>query len=169
MSFFAVHRNHQRRPAVSLYNPSCGNSDHPAMPTVAIDHRTECFPQQRVVGHLLLDGLHNPSLFFLTIGVELVQPERYFARWSRLLNTEQFDNFACDVHAAGSIDSWRDAKRNFARSQWLAAKLRNLKQSFQSRIYRRAQLAQTHARDHAILADQRNGISSRCTRRDLHK
>src|SRR5581483_302889 len=124
---FSVDRDHNRGTPVTFDHSRRGDSDHSPMPAVAVDHQTKRISQGRIFRKSLLDCIHNSTLFFLALAVQLVETLGDLARAFWIFHYEELDDIRSDVHAARRIDSRRNAKCNLLGTQWLAAQLSDFK------------------------------------------
>src|SRR5437879_8590377 len=104
---FTVSGDHECGPGVSLNHTTCCDTNHAAMPPIAIEHNTECIAKIRFRFEARLDLLHDAPLFFLALAIELVEAGGKFPSAGRILHTEQVDNVEGHVHASRRIESRR--------------------------------------------------------------
>ena len=71
--FFAVARDHQRRTAITFDHARGGNSDHSAMPAVAVDDQAERIAAALALLEARVDRFEDPAFFCLALAVELVE------------------------------------------------------------------------------------------------
>src|SRR5690349_5621117 len=88
MRCISIAGNHKRRTAVALNDARRTDSDYTSVPTFAIDHRAKGIAQACILGYPLLNCLHNTALFFLTVGVELIQAQSNITCLFRILGAE---------------------------------------------------------------------------------
>src|SRR5258707_527781 len=112
--FFSVLRYHYRRAAIALDHSRRGNTNHAAMPALAVNHHAKRVTQGCVISKLLLNGFHDAAFFFLALSVEFVETLCDFASLRPVLGAEKIDHIAGDVHAPSGVDSRSVAKGNFA-------------------------------------------------------
>ncbi len=82
-------------PCVALHDARCGNSDHAAVPAIAVDHHAVGFAQRRFIVEPLPDVLDDAALFVLAVGIELIEAGPNFARSAQIFDAEQIDYVAC--------------------------------------------------------------------------
>src|SRR5690348_7137410 len=119
--FFAIARHDQSGPAIALDHPGCRDANDATMPAVAVDHHAVSFPQGGIFRETLLDGIDNSAFLLLALAVELVETLGNVFRAGSVFCAEEIDYLAGDVHTASSIDTWRNAKRDFSGAERLAA------------------------------------------------
>ena len=167
---FAFTRNNECRARVTLDDARCRNADDAAMPAVAIDHHAVRLAQRGLTGEPLLNALDDVPLLVLSVGIELIEASGNFARAFQIFHAEQIDHIARHVHAAGGIQSRRDAEGDFGRSKSAAVtKFRHFEQRLQPGIYGPAQSLKAEFCEHAIFAEQRHGIRDGGDGDDLHE
>src|SRR6266852_1375690 len=125
MRLFSIPRHHQRWPAITFHNAGSRNSNDSAVPSPTVDHHAVGITQARIFREAVLDGLHDPPLFFLALTIQFVQTLSDFAGTRRILHAEQLDDVFRNVHAARGVGSGRNPKTHFARPQGLATELRD--------------------------------------------
>jgi hypothetical protein len=152
-------RQHQRRAAITLDDARGRDSDHAAVPSVAVQHQAKGVAQVGRLRHAFFDRRQDALLFLLAVAVELVQAGSDGARPLRVLDAEQFDDVLGDVHAAGGVQARGHAKGHIARSQRLSARQRRrLQQSLQPEVDRAAETLEAELGEDAVLAHQRHRV-----------
>src|SRR5579862_367336 len=87
MRFLAIARDDEGWTPVSLHDSCSSNTDHAAMPRLAVYHDAVSLPQPRFVFKALQNTLHDAPLFFLALGIENVQALGDFSRAAHIFNT----------------------------------------------------------------------------------
>ena len=140
------------------------------MPALAIDHNAESVVQRRFFFEASLDGVQNAPLFFLPLGVQLIESIRNFTGTHRIFHAEQLDNIPRHIHAPSRIQPRSDAKRDFAGSERASrGKLGNFQQCPQPRIHRSTQALQPELGEDAILSNERHCVGDGRNRNHFHK
>src|SRR5215469_17441393 len=92
MSLALIVRDDQRRTAVALHHPCGRDANDAPVPALAINHDAVGIAQQWLLREALLDGQQNPALGFLSLGIELVEPEGDLAGAPGIFHAEEFDH-----------------------------------------------------------------------------
>src|SRR5690349_8776515 len=120
------------------------------MPLIAVDYQTKRVEQRGLLLESCVNGIENLAFFSLTVGVELVELVSDLAGASCISSTEEFDYIAGDIHATSCVDPWCNAESNLSGSKGPPAHLRDLEQSFETRVYRGTQSLQAKLGEHAV-------------------
>src|SRR5215469_16649172 len=142
--FVSLARDHHGRTVVALDDPSRGDADDAAMPSVAVDDDAIGITQCGLSGEALFNAAQDSTFLFLAVRVELIELGRKFSRPGWIFHAEKFNDIASNVHPSGGVDPRSDAKADFAGGRRPVRRyLRGLKQRFQSGIDRSPQGIQT--------------------------
>src|SRR5215469_9400557 len=137
MSLAAIVGEYQGRAAVALNHASRRDADDAAVPSLAINHDAVCIAEFRFLFEALRDGLENSALFFLALAVELVEATGDFFRAYGIFHAEELYNVTGNVHAAGGVQTRRDAESNSRRGcRAICRDLSHLEKCLQPGIHR---------------------------------
>src|SRR6266481_3445299 len=100
--FVSFTRDDERWPPVAFHHPRRRDANHAAMPAFAIHHYAIRFPQRGLFIKTTKDAVHDAPLFFLTLGVQLVEPAGNLPCSLHVFLIEKVDYVAGHVHASGS-------------------------------------------------------------------
>ena len=117
MGSLSVARYHQNRTPVSFHDAGCSDAYDATVPAIAVNHHAEGIAQRGFTFYAGVNRFQNAPFFFLPFGIELVEFVRQFARPGFILHTEQFDDVAGHIHAAGGVDARSDTKSHFTGGQ----------------------------------------------------
>src|SRR5579862_2346042 len=134
-SFGAIARNDDGGAVIAFDDARGGDADNSPVPAFSVDDDAVGIGKRGIPCEAFFNGAQYLLLFFLTVGVEMVEFGGQFAGTGGIFHAKKFDDVASYVHASGSIDPGRDAETNFARGwRTLGGNLRNFQQRFEPGI-----------------------------------
>src|SRR3974390_116274 len=111
----ALARNHQGRTVVAFDDPGRGNTDHAAVPAFAVHDDAVGITKPWICAESIFDRAQDSPFFLLAVAVELVELGSEVPRACRILDAEQLDHIARNIHPPRGVDAGSDAEANFAR------------------------------------------------------
>ena len=110
-----------------------------AMPALSVDDDAVGIAKRGVAGKALFHGAQDSPLFFLAVGVKMIEFGGQFPGANRIFHAEKFNYVASHVHAPGGVDSGRDTKTDFAGCRrTFGGNLRDFEQRLEPWIHRTA-------------------------------
>src|SRR6185437_3152447 len=95
----------QRRTIGAFDHSGCRDTNHAAMPSVAVKYDAAGIGKLRFA-EPCFESLHNLLLACLAIRIKLIQSRRQLARFIFFSRFEQLDDSLGNIHAAGGVHSW---------------------------------------------------------------
>src|SRR5579863_4567926 len=152
-------REHQRRSMEALDHAGRANPNHPAMPTLTLDHQTISVAQFGTLLDLFMDRFDNALLFLLTVAVQAMELQGHLCRLLFVLFGEKLDDTFGDRRASSGIQPGRYPEGNVGGAKRAGAiEFAIRQQRAEAGIHRLAKAFEANLRENSIFVDQRNRI-----------
>src|SRR5262249_32925395 len=96
------------------------NTNHAAVPAIAVKDHAESSGEVRRSRQLLFDFFHDTGFFALPLGVQPVEFFRNLPAACRIFAGKQLDDVTGHVHSTGGVDARPQAKTDVTRVEFAA-------------------------------------------------